>query len=152
QSLAIKDFGGTDYFDLLINAGDGIDMFSTGANLKVDGALSIKKGTFSANGNDTLVAGVTTVSGGTYLASSGTQSFNGGLIVASGAFTGSSGIVQTTNVTLSGGALTAPAAAGGLNLSGDWTVSGGTFAPNGGAVTFTGGGTQTLNSGGQAFF
>ncbi len=97
------------------------------------------------------VTGLTTVSGGEYKASTATQSLNGGLTVSGGIFTGSTGTVQTTNVTLSSGTLTAPSTT--LSVSGDWSkTGGGTFTHNSGTVSFTKtSGPQTLNSGGSSF-
>ena len=77
------------------------------------------------------------------------QTFNGGLTINGGTFTGSTGEVDTTNVTLTTGTLTAPS--GTFNVSGNWAQSGGTFTPGSNTVTFTAaGGTQTINTGGGA--
>ncbi len=74
---------------------------------------------------------------------------NGGLAVTCGTFAPASS-VTACGIALSGtGVLDAPAT---LNDSGNWTVTGGTFNPDGGTVFFTGTGTEQLTSGGRAFF
>jgi len=117
------------------------------SNLSVGGTLSNAAGAgdFQANGLDVTVTGLTTLAAADYSAGAGTQNFNGGLTINGGTFTGAAGIVNATNVTLTTGTLTAPQQ---LNVSGNWSKTGGTFTHNNGTVDFTGAGTQTLNSGG----
>src|SRR5205807_2685426 len=120
-----------------------------GHTLAVGGALVNSAGTIDANGQVVTVTGLTTLSGGTYVAGSATQNFNGGLKVSGGTFTGDGGTVNASNVGLTSGTLNAPST---LNVSGNWSVTGGTFNPGTGTVAFTAAsGTQTLNSGNQAF-
>ena len=112
------------------------------------GAFSNSDGIFDAGGQAHTVTGTASVSGGEYDAGTGTQSFNGGLNVSGGLFSGSTGTVNSTDVNLSGGTLTAPS--GPFNVSGNWTQGGtGVFNPGSYTVKFTlGSGTQTINSGG----
>jgi len=119
-------------------------------DLTTTGTLTNSNGIFDANGRAVTSTGLATVSGGSYLAKTGIQTFNGGLTVSgTGAFTGSTGAVDVTNVSIAGGTLTAPN--GLFTVSGDWIKSDGIFTPGTGAVTFDGGGTQTLDSGGSSF-
>ncbi len=114
--------------------------------LTVTSTLTNSNGIFDANGIGVSVTGVTTVSGGTYQASTGTQTFSGGLTVSGGTFTGSTGTVTVAvAVTITSGTLTAPAAAGALNVSGNFAHTAGTFAPNLGTVTFDGAGISTIS-------
>ncbi len=130
--FTIKTFSGTDYFNLTIDDTNlTTGTFQPGATLSIAGALTVSGGTFDANRQ--------------------TVTISGGLTVNGGAFIGDGGTINTTNVTLSSGTLTAPTSADGFNVSGNWAETGGTFTPGPGTVTFNGGGTQTLNSGGASF-
>ncbi|MBS1978449.1 MAG: hypothetical protein JST46_13850, partial [Bacteroidetes bacterium] len=139
--------GGT-AFNNIAHTGAGTLQLTTNA-LSTGGTFTNSAGTFDANGLTNTVTGSATVSGGTYLASTATQTFNGGLTISGGTFTGSTGSVSSTDVTISSGTLTAPS--GTFSVSGNWLRSGGTFTPGANTVTFTGTGTQTLNSGGASF-
>ncbi|MBS1543712.1 MAG: hypothetical protein JST14_08775, partial [Bacteroidetes bacterium] len=139
--------GGT-AFNNIAHTGAGTLQLTTNA-LSTGGTFTNSAGTFDANGLTNTVTGSATVSGGTYLASTATQTFNGGLTISGGTFTGSTGSVSSTDVTIGSGTLTAPS--GTFSVSGNWLRSGGTFTPGANTVTFTGTGTQTLNSGGASF-
>ena len=83
-----------------------------------------------------------------YLASTATQNLNGNLDVdAGGVFTGGSGTVSVPTVTLAGGTLTDPTT---MNVSGDFTITGGTYTSTGGTVNFDGV-AQSLTSDGMSF-
>ena len=71
-------------------------------------------------------------------------------MINGGALSGATGTINATNVSMSSGNLTAPS--GGFNVSGNWVVNGGSFTPGNGTVNFTSSGTQTLSSGGNAFY
>ena len=147
ENLAIKDFGATDYYNLVINDTNvSKATFQSGAAKVIAGALTVTSGTYDANGLTSTVTGLTTVTGGTYTAGSATQTFNGGLTVSSGTFTGSAGTVDVNgNVTISGtGVLIAPAAAGSFTVSGNFAHTAGTFTHNSGTVTLDGT-NQTLS-------
>lgn len=138
ETITLKDFGATDYFNLVINdTNTNKAVFSSGAAKSIAGAFTVSSGTYNANGQATTIAGLTTVSGGTYLASTVTQTFNAGLTISSGTFTGSTGAVDVNGaLTLSGGTLTAPT--GSFTVSGNWVNNGGTFTAGAGTVTFDG--------------
>jgi hypothetical protein len=134
-------------FNNLSHTGAGLLQLTTN-DLQVNGTLANSgAGNFDANTQNVTVTGLTTISNGAYLASTGTQSFNGGLTVNGGTFTGAGGTVNTTKVSLSSGALTAPAA---FNVSGNWSNSGGTFSALTSTVTLTGAG-QSI-SGANTFY
>jgi autotransporter-associated beta strand protein len=136
--LTVSDFGGVDYWNLVVASGP--TTMRLGAGLNVARALTVSAGTLDPDGQtvdtatNTLAAA--TVSGGTYLASTAPQAFNGGLSVSAGAFTGSTGTVTTTDLTLTGGTLTAPSTT--LSVSGTFGHAAGAFTANGGTVVLTG--------------
>ncbi|HTH55081.1 MAG TPA: hypothetical protein VL728_03500, partial [Cyclobacteriaceae bacterium] len=136
--------GGSSFFNVS-HTGAGILQLNSNP-LSTTGTFSNSTGTFDANGLGHTVTGLATVSGGTYQATT-TQTFNGGLTISGGTVTMASGTLNTTDLSLSTGTLTAPPA---MNVSGNWSKTGGTFTP-GALVTFNGAGTQTLNSGGTSF-
>ncbi|MBI4352639.1 MAG: hypothetical protein HY593_01810, partial [Candidatus Omnitrophica bacterium] len=152
EILALKEFGGTDYFNLIINdQNTNRATFSSEASKSIAGAFTIQGGTYDANANTTTVTGLTTVSGGIYQASTNTQTLNGGLTMNGGTFTGSTGAVDVnSDVSLSSGTLTAPT--GPFTVSGNWTKTGGVFDHSNATVTFDGIGAQLLNSGASSFF
>ncbi len=114
------------------------------------GPLTINGGTFDANGHNVTITGLVTINGGIYLASTGTQTLNGGLTISGGTFSGSSGTVNTTDMTLSSGALTLTN--GLFNVSGNWLQSGGTFTAGSSTVTFNATSTgHTITSDGSSF-
>ncbi len=145
ENLTVKDFNGTDYYNLTINDVNATKAtFILGAAMVVTGELSVSSGTYSGNGQTTTVTGLTTVNGGTYTLSTATQTLNGGLLLSSGTITGSTGNFDINgSVNISGGTFTAPST--NTYVSGDWTRSG-TFTPGTGTVIFDGASTQTLNS------
>jgi hypothetical protein len=109
QVIPLKDFGATDYFNLIVaDTHTHPDTFQTGPALSLGGSLTITGGTFTAVRN---------------------------------------AAVRTAGVTLTGGALFAPAL---LTDLGDWTNQGGTFTANHGTVTLSGTG-QHIN-GSTTFF
>jgi hypothetical protein len=125
-----------------------------GSLLTVNGSFTIGLfSTFQAAGQNVNVNGLTAVAGGNYRASIGTQNLNGGLTIetaatvamSGGMFQGASGTVNTTNVTITEGALGAPT--GTFNVSGNWSATGSdsSFFPDGGTVTFTGSAPQTID-------
>ncbi len=111
-------------------------------------------GAVSQNPGNTVTLGANglTLVTGSFNASSSAVSLTGSLLVSGGTFTGSTGSVTVSgNVTLSSGTLVAPT--GTFSVNGNWATTGGTFTPGAGTVTFTrsGGGAQTLDTGGQSF-
>jgi hypothetical protein len=146
QTLNSGGTGVNSRFNNITHSGTGLLQLSA-SDLSADGTLTnaAGAGNFDANGRTVTVTGLTTLTAGAYLAGAGTQSFNGALNIT-GTFTGAAGIVNVANVNLStGGTLTAPAT---MNVSGNWTKTGGTFTHSSGTVNFTGAAAQTLNSGG----
>ena len=143
-TYTIKDFGSTDYNNLIINDQNiNKATFQLGAAMNIAGTLNVSSGTFSANGQTTSIAGLCTVDGGTYTASTATQTANGGFTISSGTFTGSSGALDINgDFTQSGGTFTAPT--GTNTISGDFAYTSGTFTHNNGTVTFDGS-TQALS-------
>ncbi|MFO0881574.1 MAG: choice-of-anchor Q domain-containing protein [Gemmataceae bacterium] len=136
----------------LVHSGPGtLRMVYANAPVSIYGSLvnEVGAGAIDTDNLTVTVTGLADIRGGAYLAGSGTQNFNGGLTVSGGTFTGSTGAVNASNVTLSAGLLTAPTAA--LSVSGNWSKTGGVFDANGGSVVFASAGTQTLESGGNAF-
>ncbi|MBI3615644.1 MAG: filamentous hemagglutinin N-terminal domain-containing protein, partial [Candidatus Omnitrophica bacterium] len=132
ETIVIRDFGATDYFNLLINDTNlNPATFVASAPKAIAGTFTIASGTYDPNGQTTTVTGLTTVSGGAYLASTATQTFN--------------------RFTLSGGTFTAPS--GTLFISGNFThTAGGTFNHNGGTVVVGGSGNRTWDVAGSETF
>ncbi len=56
DTFSLKDFGSTDYFNLVINMTDSSDVLQLSAGQSIVGALSVTTGTFDLNGNDLNVA------------------------------------------------------------------------------------------------
>ncbi|MBI1769315.1 MAG: S-layer family protein, partial [Bacteroidetes bacterium] len=136
-------------FNNISHTGAGTLQLSVSA-LTTAGTFSNSSGTFDANALTHTVTGLTTLSGGSYLASTSLQSFDGGLTISGAAFTGSTGAVTTTDVNVTSGTLTAPS--GVFSVSGNWSKTGGAFAPAANTVTFIkAAGTQTINSVGTSF-
>ena len=104
-------------------------------------------GNLTLSGTTINYSGATTVSGGS-LALSSSMTFLGDLDVSGGTFNGGAGTLSAVNINLSNGTLTATS--GTLDVSGNFTITGGTFSNAGGAVDFTGS-TQSLTSGASAF-
>ena len=158
DTITINHFGATDYWNLKINDQTAApDTFEPSTALVIAHAFTISGGTYNADGFTTNVTGLTTVSGGatnggTYQTSTVLQTLSGGLTVTtntkSGTFTGSTGDVSTSNVTISGGTLTAPS--GTFDVSGNWSLTSGTFTPGTNTVTLDGTG-QAL-SGATTFY
>jgi len=153
-NVTIKDFGGTDYYNLVINdtnAGGSQTNFRLSGNaLVIAGALMVSSSTYDANGQATTVAGLATVAGGKYTAGTALQKFDGGLTVTSGTFYGGAGSIDVNgNVTIDGGGLRGSSDY--LYVSGNWT-DGGAFTHNSGTVEFDGGVNKTLNAGSGTFY
>jgi hypothetical protein len=143
--------GGTAFNNITHNAAGTLQLVTNA--LQINGTFIDSAGSFdpSTNSLATTITGMTTLNGGSYSCGTATQSFNGGLTIsAGGTLTGSTGTVNAASVSMSGGTLTAPVAAGAFNVSGNWSNAGGTFTPGTGTVTFTGAAAQTLDSGGTA--
>ncbi|MFO0881298.1 MAG: hypothetical protein U0840_28700 [Gemmataceae bacterium] len=136
QIILLKDFGASDYFNLVI-ADQNIQLgtFRSAAGLVVRGNLAVAGGTFDAGLFPTTVLGQTTISGGSFLAGSTALSLGQRLLVSGGQFTGFAGVISVRDVALTGGTLTAPSQ---LKVSGNWVVSGGTFNAGLGTVQFVG--------------
>jgi hypothetical protein len=129
--LQTVDTGGVNFYNLGHKVFEGepatLQLLS---NVTVDNNFFNEKGDFDTNGMDATVAGLTTIAGGRYLTRTGQQNLNGGLSITGGTFTGSTGTVNTSNVSISGGVLFAPPAAGAFHVSGNWNKSvGGVFTP-----------------------
>jgi trimeric autotransporter adhesin len=113
-------------------------------NLVTSGTFVNSGEAFNANGFANTVAGLTSLFSNIYTAGTGVQTFNGGLTISSGTFNGgSNSIVNATNITLTGGTLTAPGSSGSFNVSGNWSRAG-TFNHNNGTVVFNGTGPQNI--------
>jgi hypothetical protein len=163
DTITIKDFGGTDYYNLTIASNDGasLETYSSGAAKVIAGAFTLDEGTFNANATTVAVTGTTTILFGNYLTSTATQTFTGGLhinstgggsltmstggivaggiTVTNGYFVGGSGNIDVNgNVNILGGELTASSGTGAsaFTVSGNWTNTGGVFTHNSGTVTF----------------
>src|SRR3989338_6782566 len=123
-NLRIKDFGQTDYYNLVINdPNENKRTFRTIANLTAAGALDVTAGTIdvSTNFSKLIIDGILTINGGTLSADGGDIDANGNLV-------------------LSSGTLTAPTAADdtSFTLAGNWTKSGGTFTQSKGRLVLDG--------------
>ncbi|MFC1570864.1 hypothetical protein ACFL4E_03675, partial [Candidatus Omnitrophota bacterium] len=119
EALTIKDFGGVDYYNLVVAAQED-DVFSLeGASNVVKGNLSVTipgaLGEFQATG-PTIVYGNFTINDGTYTASSSTS--------VPGVWV--NGILTGGNMTISGGA--SYASTGSTVLGGDLTVNSGAYS------------------------
>ncbi len=114
-------------------------------DVAIGGSLTVL-GTLDTSTFDLIVSGLTTISGGTLLGGLGFLSF-GDFTLSSGAFSGLGSLVVINGDTnLNGGTFTAPAAAGGFFLLGDWTNnSGATFVNNGGLAVFDGTSPQNID-------
>jgi len=97
-------------------------------------AITIDSGKTLTCDGDFNVAGNWT-NNGTFAGSNSTVTFNGTTEI------GGSSDTTFNNVIINGTSVTAPA--GNLNVSGDWTLTSGTFDANSGTVTFTGSPTFT---------
>jgi hypothetical protein len=114
--ITLKDFGTTDYFNLLIaDSNSRRDTFVAGAPLTLNGSLTVSAGTFNASGKAVMAGGA--------------------LMVSGGIFNGATSKVTATGVFLTGGTLMAPAM---LTDTGDWSVLGGVFTAGSGTVIFAG--------------
>ncbi|MGH7198573.1 MAG: beta strand repeat-containing protein, partial [Candidatus Omnitrophota bacterium] len=133
--------------DIVINKAAGT-VTLVGDDLTMNGAsqdLTITSGVFDLNGNDlTMTTGGLTINGGTLTQGSGnitTSSFD----QSGGTFAVGSGNVDVNGAfAVSGGTFTAPPAGSSFTVSGDLSVTGGVFAPNGGELILDGTG-QTLS-------
>ncbi|MBI3088306.1 MAG: filamentous hemagglutinin N-terminal domain-containing protein [Candidatus Omnitrophica bacterium] len=150
----IKDFGGTDYYNLRFSyAGDPLDAdtFQPMSGLAVAGTFTIDGGIYDANGQTTTVTGLATIGGAGritgYLASTATQTFNGGLTLSSGgSLTGSSGLLDVNGALTLNAATSFSQGTAALNVSGTLSIANGpvfTKATNGTALTFDGDGNLT---------
>jgi hypothetical protein len=145
DAVTIKDFGGVDYFDLVLQDTSATpSTFRANRALNVRGDFALLGGAYDANGFRTTVGGATRLGGGTYLAGAGVQELKGGLLVSSGAFQGSTGVVRIGGFAQQGGTVLAPSST--LFNSGDWSVTGGAFDANGGTVNFNGAGQTLIGS------
>ncbi|MEI6575480.1 MAG: hypothetical protein WCO63_04805, partial [Bacteroidota bacterium] len=143
--------GGSSFYNIS-HSGTGVLQLLTSA-LTSGGTFSnaTGAGNFDANGLAHTVSGLTTLTAGSYLAGAATQSFNGGLTINGGTFTGAGGTVNTTNLVLSSGTLTAPSTT--FNVSGNWSLtSGATFTHNSGTVSFNAGTGHAINGTGATTF
>lgn len=170
DTYTIKDFGSTDYYNLVINPTDSSDIFQLGGAKVYAGTLTISQGTYDANGNTTTVTGITTIQGSTsiYSAGSAKQTLNNNLVISSsGSFTGGSGNIEingdlnlgtgtfdgasssTTdingNLTMSGSGWFR-STSGTTTISGDITAIGSTTIANNGIIIMDGSGTSTLSA------
>ncbi len=117
--------------------GDGTFLVDPATTLVYNGIIT-GTGALSKTGTGTLTLGGSVTSGG--------------LTVTAGTF-GASGVSLLDvngNVLINGGTLTPPAL--NFTVSGDWTVSSGTFNAGSGRVVFDGSGTQQVSVGGQSFY
>jgi len=139
--LSIKDFGSTDYYDLIINDTNvSPSNFQTAGNMVIANDLDVLAGTFqqtfdvTVNGTSTF-----TLDGGTYTQGVNDLIVAGDMDIISGTFTGSSNsnvIDVGGSFSQSGGTFTSTN--GNLEVAGDFTVNSGTFANNSGAVVLDG--------------
>ena len=135
-TITIRDFGATDYYNLLINDINGTpDTFITNGNLTVAHNLNVTASVLntSTNSNVLTVNGALTVDGGTLTATNSTIDANGVVVVSAGTFTAPSATLNTT-----------------FTVAGNWTHSGGVFTANGGKVTFDG--TAQTMTGSSTFY
>jgi hypothetical protein len=146
ETVTIKDFGTTDYFNLIINdsAATNIDTHSAGAALTIAGALSITDGIVSVGANALTVTGATTIgTAGTLTSAAGTETFTGAFTSNGSTTFGTSATTFGNNVTISGGTTTATS--GTTTVTGSWDTTGGTFTHNSGTVVFTASTNHTLS-------
>ncbi len=129
DTVTIKDFGATDYYNLTINDTHGTkDVFITNADLTLANNLSVTSSSLntSTNSNTLTTGGTLTVNGGTLTATNSIIDANGAVVISSGTFNAPA---ATTNTA--------------FTVAGNWTHSGGTFNNASGKVTFDGTG-QTM--------
>jgi hypothetical protein len=139
QSYTIKDFGATDYYNLLISAG-----FATGMDTFSSGAAKVVAGTFTINGNGSqyfsngfalTVTGLTTMGAGIFNTGSATNTFNAGLTQTGGSIVASTGTVDINgNYTQTSGGVSG--GSGNITVSGNWLFSTAGFTPGTSTVIF----------------
>jgi formylmethanofuran dehydrogenase subunit C len=136
NTFTIKEFGVTDYYNLVIDTVDVSDILNLGAAASIAGTLDVSNGTYDANGFATTITGLFELSGnGFYAASTATQTFNSGISVIGGTFSGSSGTVDVNgDIDISGAIFFAPS--GTMTISGDFNKLSGSFLNNSGTVIF----------------
>lgn len=123
-TITIRDFGASDYYNLVINDTNGTpDTFITNGALTTTHDLTVTAAVLntSTNSNAVTVAGTLTVNGGTLTATNSTIDANGAVVISSGTLTAPSSTANTA-----------------FTVAGDWTHSGGTFTANSGKVTLDG--------------
>lgn len=140
-SLSIKDFGATDYYNLIINDTNGSpSSFQPAGNMVIANDLDVLAGTFQQTFDVTVNGANTfTLDGGTYTQGGNDLIVAGNMDIISGTFTGSSNsnvIDVGGGFTQSGGTFTSTD--GNLEVAQDFTVSSGTFTNNSGAVVLDG--------------
>jgi hypothetical protein len=133
DNFTLKDFGATDYFNLVLNSAvTDDDFFTSGAAKVIAGAFTITRGIYQSSTFATTVTGTTTVTAGYYEAGSAAQSLSN-LAISGGAFENGTGAHTITgNVTVTGGAY--------YPTSNTTTLSG-NLLNTGGVVDGTAGGT-----------
>ncbi|MDD4938793.1 MAG: filamentous hemagglutinin N-terminal domain-containing protein [Candidatus Omnitrophica bacterium] len=143
EAITIKDFGATDYFNLVINdTNTNKAIFSSASALDVNGALTLSSGTFTAPTGSFTVSGNWVNNGGTFNAGTGTVTFDGTTIISG------SSITTFNNITITG---TLTGHVTNINVSGNWTNNG-TFVNNSGTVTFIDNNQTSVISGSTTFF
>lgn len=136
DTRTVKDFGATDYFNLVINDPNAVkDLFVTNANLTVANNLTLTTTALniSTNANTLTTTGTLSLGGGTLTATNGDIDANG-------------------SVSITSGTLTAPGSGNDFTVAGNFTHSGGTFTHSSGKVTFDDNGQSTTFVGDTTFF
>jgi filamentous hemagglutinin family protein len=92
ETITIKDFGSTDYYNLVINdTNTNKATFNLGAAQVIANNLTVTSGTYDGAGANSTIRGTTTVNGGTYIPGSGTATYQGSFTYSSGTITASVG-------------------------------------------------------------
>src|SRR5205823_3955971 len=152
ETLTIKDFGATDYFNLSINDTHANKAtFGLGSTLTVAGNLTLASGTLSAVPNAIInIAGNWTNNGGTFTPGAGTVTFNS--TAGTQSINGSAASQTFNHITVdkSGQTLNVGGSTTTLTLNGTLTLQAGTFDA-GTATAINVAGNWTNNSGASAF-
>ncbi len=127
DAYTIKDFGTTDYFNLVIASTDSADTFSSSAAKAVAGTMTVSGGTYNANASATTVTNTLIIE-------------NTGIMLSSTA-------VQTYGaISMPSGTPTFLAQSGNIDVNGDVTLSAGTFTSPTSSITILGNFTNAIGT------
>ncbi|MFC1570680.1 DUF2341 domain-containing protein, partial [Candidatus Omnitrophota bacterium] len=141
-----------------LQSGGTFETTATTATVDVEGAFTLEGGTFKAANSGVTVDGLTSIKGGTYDGAAFQQKFKGGLTISGGSVLGRTGamvigsienlpdeIYIQSDMVLSGGSFTAPS--GGIQITGNWLKTAGSFSQETATVDFAGTSLQIIIGG-----